>query len=121
MARLKSPIHARELLWNKSTSVCSFDNTIKVWSLETERELFTLNGHTDWVSSVAVTSDGNLVISGSDDNTLKVWDLETQKVIASFTGENSLECCAVAADEVQIIVGEASGRVHFLKLESYNK
>ena len=27
MARLKSPIHARELLRNKLTSVCSFDST----------------------------------------------------------------------------------------------
>ena len=86
--------------------------------METVQELFSLSGHTDWVSSIAVTPDGNLVISASDDNTLKVWDLETRQVIADFTGESSLECCAVAADGVHIIVGEASGRVHFLRLES---
>ncbi len=48
---------------------------------------------------------------------MKVLDLETREVIANFTGESSLECSAVAADGVQIIVGEVSGRRHFLTLE----
>ena len=95
----------------------SFDKTIKVWCLSTGQELLSLSGHSDWVSSIVVTPDGKKVISASDDNTLKVWDLETRQVIANFTGESSLECCAVAENGVTIIAGEASGRVHFLKLE----
>ena len=102
----------------KQAIACLSDQSLKVWNLETLQEVFTIGGHTDWVSAVTVTPDGKQIISASDDNTLKVWNLETRQLIADFTGESSWECCAVAADGVQIIVGEASGRVHFLKLES---
>jgi WD40 repeat protein len=86
--------------------------------LATKAEIFTLNGHSNWVNAVAIAPDGKLAISASKDNTLKVWDLETREIIASFTGESSIMCCAVAPDGVTIVAGEASGRVHFLRLES---
>ena len=93
------------------------DNTLKVWNLETGKELFILRGHNDSVLAAAVTPDGKRVISGSFDNTLKVWDLESQAVVTSFSGDGALECCTVAPDGVTIVAGEASGRVHFLRLE----
>jgi WD40 repeat protein len=95
----------------------SDDDTIKVWNLETGEELLTLNGHRSDVNAVAVTADGLRAISCSDDDTIKVWNLETGEVIASFTGESPIKCCAVAPDGVTIVAGEASGRVHFLRLE----
>ena len=36
----------------------SGDNTLKVWDLETGSALRTLEGHSDWVTGVAVTPDG---------------------------------------------------------------
>jgi WD40 repeat protein len=95
----------------------SDDNTFKVWDLNSGKELKTLTGHTNSVIAVAITSDGQQVISTSRDNTLKLWDLESGKVIASFSGDGALNCCAVAPNGVTIAAGEASGRVHFLRLE----
>ncbi|WP_300420534.1 hypothetical protein [Nostoc sp. S13] len=95
----------------------SFDNTLKVWNLATGEEQFTLNGHSNSVNAVAVTPNGQQVISASDDNTLKVWNLATEKVIATFTGDSSIYCCAVAPDGMTIVAGDASGRVHFLRLQ----
>jgi WD40 repeat protein len=95
----------------------SGDNTLKIWNLETRKELLSLTGHTSAVNAVAVIPDDKWVISASDDNTLKVWDLKSREVIASFSGDSALECCAVAPDGVTIVAGEASGRVHFLRLE----
>jgi WD40 repeat protein len=95
----------------------SSDNTLKLWNLETGQELFTLKGHSNSLRALAVTADGKRAISGSWDNTLKLWNLETGEVIASFTGDGSINCCAVAPDGVTIVAGEASGRVHFLRLE----
>jgi WD40 repeat protein len=77
----------------------------------------TLEGHASGVKAVALTPDGRRAVSGSDDNTLKVWDLESGSLIASFTGESSMFSCAVSPDGLTIVAGEASGKVHFLRLE----
>ncbi len=95
----------------------SDDTTIKVWDLEKRAEIFTLKCHSEAVNAVTVTLCGQRVISASSDKTLLVWNLETKKVIAKFTGESEIKCCAVASDGVTIIAGEASGRLHFLRLE----
>ncbi|EED20635.1 platelet-activating factor acetylhydrolase isoform 1B alpha subunit, putative [Talaromyces stipitatus ATCC 10500] len=39
--------------------------------------LQTLEGHSDWVCSVAFSPDGQTVVSGSYDNTIKLWDAKT--------------------------------------------
>ena len=54
----------------------SWDNTLKLWDLQTGRELATLRGHSWSVEAVAIASDGFRAVSASWDNTLKLWDLE---------------------------------------------
>ncbi|MEH2336813.1 hypothetical protein [Nostoc sp.] len=81
------------------------------------RLLRTLKGHSYSVNAVAVTPNGQQVISASWDTTLKVWNLATGEVIATFTGDSSIYCCAVAPDGMTIVAGDGSGRVHFLRLQ----
>jgi len=95
----------------------SSDQTLKVWDIESGKLLRTLEGHADWVNSVALTSDGRRAVSASYDQTLKVWDLESGLMIASFAGESFMLSCAVSPDGRTIVAGDASGRVHFLRLE----
>ncbi|BAY98624.1 WD-40 repeat protein [Tolypothrix tenuis PCC 7101] len=95
----------------------SKDKTLKIWDLEKRLELFTLIDN-KFADTVVVTPNGKQVISGSWlDNIIKVWDLESKKVIASFSGDSELLCCTIVSDGVTIIVGEKSGRLHFLRLE----
>ncbi len=42
-----------------------------MWDLESGALKATLKGHTDWVSSVAVTPDGRQIVSGSKDCTMR--------------------------------------------------
>ena len=49
----------------------SYDNTLKVWDVETGGCVRTLSGHSSPVMCVALL--GRLAVSGSYDNTLKVW------------------------------------------------
>jgi hypothetical protein len=62
----------------------SSDQTLKLWDLETGRELRTLEGHSGLVTGVAVMADGRRAVSASWDKTLKVWDLETGRSCARW-------------------------------------
>ena len=48
----------------------------------------TLEGHSNRVTAVAVTSEGGQAISASDDKTLKVWDLKTGKEVRTLEGHS---------------------------------
>jgi WD40 repeat protein len=64
---------------------------VKVWDLETGRELYTLEGHASWaglVRGVAVSPDGQRAASASYDKTLKVWDLETGRELRTLEGHS---------------------------------
>jgi WD40 repeat protein len=66
----------------------SDDKTLKLWDLETGRELRTLQGHSGRVLGVAMTPDGRRAVSASSDRTLKVWDLETGRELCSLQGHS---------------------------------
>ncbi len=102
---------------DKTAISASWDNTLKIWDTEPGRELKTLTGHSESVTAVAIAPDGKTAISASEDRTLKVWDLLTGKEVASFSGEGAFSGCAFAPDGVTVVAGDASGRVHFLRLE----
>ena len=44
--------------------------------------------------------------------------LESGEAIATSIGDGALFCCAARPDGVTIVAGEASGRLHFLRLEN---
>ena len=80
----------------------SYDNTIKVWDLETGAQLHTLTGHEGWRHSVAL--DGQRIVSGSSDKTIKVWDLETGAQLHTLTGHEG-NVFSVALDGQRIVSG----------------
>ncbi len=53
----------------------SWDKTLRVWDLDSNRCLQIFHGHTSYVWSVSLTPDARRAISGSRDKTLRVWDL----------------------------------------------
>ncbi len=66
----------------------SGDHTLKVWNLETGRDLCTLEGHSKSVFGVAITPDARCAVSASGDHTLKVWDLEVGRELCTLEGHS---------------------------------
>lgn len=48
------------------------------------------DGHSSSANSVALSTDGRTIISGSWDNTIKVWDLETDALAATFNAATTV-------------------------------
>ncbi len=99
--------------------VCGcWDGTAKVWDLRNPSELLSYTGHEDTITAIVLTPDGALAASTSQDRTLHVWETATGRVLAKFTGDGPLTACAIVGKEPTFIVGEASGAIHFLRLEA---
>ena len=64
----------------------SEDSTIKIWNLKTYQEIRTLEGHENWISSVAVSDDKKHIISGDVDGIVRLWCFHTGKLISCFEG-----------------------------------
>jgi WD40 repeat protein len=66
-----------------------------------------LTGHTDLVSSVAVSPDGTRIVSGSWDATIRVWDLATGRPVGEpLTGHTDMvSSVAITPDGTGIVSG----------------
>lgn len=83
---------------------CGDDYTVKVWSLQTRKCLFTLNGHMDYVRTVFFHDDLPWIVSCSDDQTIRIWNWQNRQEIACLTGHNHYVVCAQFHPKEDLIV-----------------
>ncbi|MDZ8080009.1 MAG: WD40 repeat domain-containing protein [Nostoc sp. DcaGUA01] len=68
----------------------SWDQTIKIWHLESGKLLHTLKGHRDRVYAIALSPDEEIIASGSADQTIKLWHVQTGELLGTFTGHGNI-------------------------------
>jgi WD40 repeat protein len=79
----QAPVHSVAFSPDGQTIVSaggSKGGTVKLWSRD-GRELPTLKGHQDWVTSVAISSDGQTIASGSEDGIVKLWSRDGRELL----------------------------------------
>jgi DNA-binding beta-propeller fold protein YncE len=62
------------------------DNTMRLWSLETGKEVRRFNGHNDYVRAVHFLPGGQKVLSACDDKVIRIFDLNTGNLLKSLPG-----------------------------------
>lgn len=82
-------------------------------------EVLTLRGHSQPVTSIAFSSDGRLIASGSDDKTVKIWDAVTGVQISTLRGHNKevLSVC-FSPDAHRIASGSLDETIKIWDVES---
>lgn len=86
---------------------CADDYTVKVWSLQTRKCLFTLSGHLDYVRTVFFHNDLPWIISASDDQTIRIWNWQNRQEIACLTGHNHYVMSAMFHPKEDLIVSSS--------------
>ena len=97
----------------------SHDYTVRLWDVETGRQLLVMSGHTDHVKGVAFLPDGRRGISGADDDTLRLWDLATGRELRRFVGHTAdLSAVAVSPDGRRALSSASDRTVRIWDLEN---
>lgn len=91
------------------------DLTIKVWNLATWENIYTLEGHTGGIVSLAFNPEGTRIASASFDKTIKLWDLTTGREKLSLNGlPEVVESVAFSPDGKRL--ASADGRDRAIRL-----
>ena len=82
-----------------------------------QRAIF--SGHTESVFAVGFSSDGRLLVSGSDDKTIKLWDMQTGGVIKTFCGHTGyVRSVSISADCIRIVSGFFDGTISLWNIQT---
>lgn len=88
----------------------SNDNIIRIWDITTGKEIRKLNGHHNRVLALAITPDGETLVSGSQDGSIVFWDLKKWHIariaIPDFSNIMSL---ALTPDGKTLVSGSLDG------------
>lgn len=82
-----------------------WDKKIKLWDVQTGRELRALVGHFAYVTSVNFSPDRKLLASGSWDATVKLWDVTTGTVLRTLAGHSDTVYSVAFSSDGKIIAG----------------
>jgi WD40 repeat protein len=93
------------------------DPTVRLWDLETGKELRVFRGHTNAVFAVAFSPDGQQALSGSFDTTLRLWDVEGgQELDRSLSHQAAVTCVAFTPDGLRAVSGGWDNKVRVRRL-----
>jgi WD40 repeat protein len=94
------------------------DRTIKLWDPASGQLQATLEGHSGWVMTRGVLPGGRLA-SGADDCTIKLWDPasgDPESTQLLFVADAAITALAFLPAVSTLVAGDASGRLHWLRL-----
>ena len=98
----------------------SSDGTVKLWDVETQTDVATLEGHAAGIASVAFSPNGMLLASGAGDGTVKLWDAKTHTNIETLEWPaNEVTSVAFSPDGTLLAAGAWDGTIKLWDVETH--
>lgn len=90
----------------KTTTAKAISNTLppEAWrNTKLPRNLAEPSGNTHRITSLAISSDGKILVSGSNDQTVKVWSLENNQLLKTLSKHSGyINSVAISPDRKQV-------------------
>ena len=112
-ARLGKGTITGDIQYSSDGSLLVVPSSVGVWvyDAETHQEINLLVGHTDQISAVAFSPDGEILASGSRDGTIWLWNPHTGERKATLRGHTRLGVTALAfAPQIGILASGSSDK-----------
>lgn len=93
-------------------------DTIEIWDLQKKELINRLEDHINNVICVAITPDGQTLVSTDLDRTIKIWDLKTSELVNSISCSNSIILVAITPDGKNLISSEVSNIINLWDLDT---
>lgn len=105
-------------LCGKFVYIGSNDKNVLVWEREYKKISYMIS-HTNFINSLALFDDLNLLVSASKDNTIKIWNLDTRECQTTFVGHTSwVSCLAIAYNKKLAISGSEDKTIKVWDIEN---
>ena len=95
----------------------SKDRTVKLWELSTGREVQTLTGHQNSVTSLAFSPNSRWLATSGWDKTVRIWDVATGRQVQETTGyPHPIYALAFDSRGGWLATGSADGTIKLWRL-----
>lgn len=124
VATYKENYQLTAITFNKDSSQImtgGIENSINVYDLRQNTIMYSLMGHSDSITGLSLSPDGNHLLSNSMDNTLICWDVKPvcpiTRMRKTFSGhqhgfDKNLLRCSWSTDGNMVAAGSADGNVY---------
>jgi WD40 repeat protein len=88
------------------------DNVIRIWDVESAKQLHSIEQHADWVLALAFSPDGLQLASGSRDKSARVFDAQNGELETTHTGHGDFVTSVAWVDNKTVISASREREAH---------
>lgn len=102
-------------------AAATLGRTVELWNLNTGELQHELESHADALTCVAFSSDGKMLVTGSDDFTLHLWDVEKIELQAAVRMDTQVKAIVFSNDGQFLFTSNGNSSCYQLSVEQMLK